>query len=168
MSHQKHWIPAYIGLGSNLDGPAGQIKRAFNALAKLPESRLEAMSPCYRNPPMGPADQPDFVNAVAVLLTQLDPGDLLSGLQGIERGAGRSGPSGPRWGPRCIDLDILAYASRVIDREELQIPHPGICERNFVLFPLLDLAPELVIPGCGVVRELAKCVDGSTLHITKE
>lgn len=167
MSHQNHWIPAYIGLGSNLDGPVGQIKHAVDALAELPESRLGAMSPFYRNPPMGPEDQPDFVNAVAVILTHLGPDDLLSGIQGIERQAGRRS-SGPRWGPRCIDLDILAYAARVIDSAELKIPHPGICERNFVLFPLLDLAPELVIPGCGVVRELAKCVDASTLHKTNE
>jgi len=168
VSASAHWIPAYIGLGSNLDGPAGQISRAIEALARLPESRLAAVSPCYLNPPMGPQDQPNYMNAVAALLTRLGPAELLSRLQIIEREAGRRRDNGPRWGPRRIDLDILAYASRVVDRDELKIPHPGICERNFVLFPLLDLAPELEIPGCGVVRELAKRVDGSTLHKTNE
>ena len=157
------WIPACIGIGSNLDAPVAQVERAIEDLSALRETRLLAVSHLYRNPPMGPADQPDYVNAVAVILTRLDARTLLESLQDIEQRFGRDRNVGVRWGPRCIDLDILTYGLRQISEDGLTIPHPGISQRNFVLFPLLDVAPELDVPGIGKVRQLARSVDGSTL-----
>jgi 2-amino-4-hydroxy-6-hydroxymethyldihydropteridine diphosphokinase len=165
MSRRAHWIPAYIGLGSNLDDPVNQLRNAVRALAELTQSRLLSVSSFYGNPPMGPPDQPDYVNAAAAVLTELEPTRLMAALQAIERAAGRERAESQRWGPRRIDLDILVYGSRLVDREDLQIPHPGICERNFVLFPLLELAPELVIPGRGIVRQLARRSDASALQL---
>ena len=168
MSQQVHWIPAYIGLGSNLDGPADQLRRALRALRQLANSRVQAVSSFYANPPMGPPDQPDYVNAVVGLLTSLSPELLMTELQGIERDIGRLRNDAQRWGPRKIDLDILAYGSRIVDHANLRIPHPGISDRNFVLFPLLELAPELVIPGFGTVRKLAEHSDRTTLQVLNE
>jgi len=141
------WAPAWIGLGSNLDDPVSQIDRAFVALAQLEASRLYLRSRLYRNPPMGPQDQPDFVNAVAGMLTRLSVRDLLLALQAIERAAGRKRVKAERWGPRPLDLDILCYGQTRIEEPGLQVPHPGIAVRNFVLLPLLDMAPGLQIPG---------------------
>jgi 2-amino-4-hydroxy-6-hydroxymethyldihydropteridine diphosphokinase len=140
-------VPAWIGLGSNLDGPAGKLEQAFDALGMLPDTRLYLRSKLYRNPPMGPQDQPNFVNAVAGLLTRLPVRELLDALQAIERDAGRDRAKSKRWGPRPLDLDILCYGQQCIDEQGLHVPHPGIAERNFVLLPLLELAPGLQIPG---------------------
>lgn len=160
----KHWSPAYVGVGSNLDDPAAQVRTALLALGGLERTRLVRASALYRNPPMGPQDQPDFVNAVAGLVTQLDPLALLDGLIAIEIGQGRTRRSGDRWGPRRIDLDLLAMGGRVVDSDRLRLPHPGISERNFVLFPLLEIAPDLQIPGQGRVRDLARGADATTLE----
>jgi len=162
--YTRLWIPACIGVGSNLDDPVAQVRAALTGLGALPGTRVQFMSGLYRNPPMGSPDQPDYVNAVACILTQLAPRDLLSALQALERKLGRDRVAQVRWGPRCIDLDILTYACRSIDEEGLCIPHPGISRRNFVLFPLLEIAPELPIPGLDSVRRLAADVDGSTLE----
>lgn len=138
-------VRAYVGLGSNLDGPAKRLCRAFEALAALPATALIARSSLYRSAPMGPADQPDYVNAVAALDTELAPEALLDALQAIERTQGRvRGPE--RWGPRTLDLDLLLYGQRRIDTPRLQVPHPGLGERNFVLYPLQEIAPELRLP----------------------
>lgn len=157
------WFPSCIGIGSNLDDPVAQVAQAIDDLSCLRDTRLLAVSDLYRNPPMGPTDQPDYVNGVAVVLTRLDPRALLESLQDIEKRQGRDRDRDVRWGPRCIDLDILTYGLRQISEEGLTIPHPGISQRNFVLFPLLDVAPELDVPGIGKVRQLAIGVDGSTL-----
>lgn len=147
---------AFIGIGANLGDPVAQILQACVRLERdLPETRLVARSRLYRNPPMGPQDQPDYVNAVAWLRTRLEPGDLLAELQSIERALGRH-RDGTRWGPRRLDLDILLYGERVIDRPGLQVPHPGITERDFVLLPLRELAPDLEIPGRGPVASLCR------------
>jgi len=143
---------AYIGLGSNLSDPAGQVRRALGRIAELPESRLAAASRLYRSPPLGPLDQPDFINAVAALETQLAPADLLHALQGIEQAFGRVRLR--RWGERIIDLDLLLYDNLRLDSPELILPHPGLGERAFVLRPLADIAPELVIPGLGPLATL--------------
>ncbi len=148
------WRPAYIGLGSNLDGPVRQLDTAFELLAELPETRLVARSGLYRSAPLGGVEQPDFVNAVAVLLTQLAPPELLAGLKDIERSRGRE-QGGVRWGPRVLDLDLLVYSGLCIDSPELVVPHPGIAERNFVLLPLCEVAPDLVIPGVGRAASIA-------------
>ncbi len=147
---QRVWRPAYVGLGSNLENPARQIETAIELLRGIPETRLIACSPLYNTAPFGVVDQPDFVNAAAVLLTRLEPLELLAKFQEIERNQGRE-HGGQRWGPRILDLDLLVYSDRVIDEPSLKVPHPGIAERNFVLLPLRDLAPDLVIPGLGRV-----------------
>lgn len=158
------WMPAYVGLGSNLQDPVAQLDRALPALGGLPRTRLVVVSAYYRNPPFGPVPQPDFVNAVAGLLTQLPPGELLGLLKAIERRHGREPGSGPRWGPRVLDLDLLAQGSQRLSQPALELPHPGIAERNFVLFPLLEIAPGLVVPGLGPVRELARRVASQGLQ----
>jgi 2-amino-4-hydroxy-6-hydroxymethyldihydropteridine diphosphokinase len=148
------WIPAYVGLGSNLDEPRTQIGRALDALAELPGSRLVLRSRLYGSKPFGPVPQPDFVNAVAGLLTTLDADAWFAALRALEPRLGRVPPR-ERWGPRAIDLDLLLFGSERRDAGELLLPHPGIVERNFVLYPLADIAPDLTIPGRGRVRELA-------------
>jgi len=149
------WVPAYVGIGSNLDDPERQVQAAFHALSLLPDSRLVARSATLRNPALGPQPQPEFVNAVAGLLTRIPPVDLLDALLDIERRQGRDRRSDARWGPRRIDLDLLVYGDLILDTDRLVIPHPGIASRNFVLFPLLEIAPGLRIPGLGPVRRLA-------------
>jgi len=150
----RQWRPAYIGIGSNLCGPVEQVETAFGLLEKLPKSRLVARSLLYRSAPFGGVEQPDFVNAVAALETQLDARSLLEQLQHIEQSRGRE-RGGQRWGPRVIDLDLLVYDDVVIDEPDLTVPHPGIAERNFVLLPLREIAPELEIPGLGRVDSIA-------------
>ncbi len=150
---QREALPAFIGLGSNLDDPVAQIKRAFELLATIPDTEVVAQSSLYQSPPFGPVEQPDFVNAVAKVQTFLDAPTLLQQLQGIERSQGRI--RGERWGPRILDLDLLVFSDQEIDEPNLEIPHPGIAERNFVLLPLREIAPELVIPGLGSVSDLA-------------
>ena len=147
------WQPAYIGLGSNLQDPRAQVLRAGAALGTLAGTRLVRLSPLYRSKPFGPVAQPDFINAVAGVLTQLEPHTLLGELLAMERALGRPAER-ERWGPRVIDLDLLVYGR--VRREEpgLILPHRGIVERNFVLYPLCDLAPDLDVPGLGRVAEL--------------
>jgi len=148
-------MPAYIGLGSNLDDPEAQVRGALSSLRGLARTRVVAVSGLYRTPPMGPQDQPDYVNAAAGLLTRQPPEELLLSLQNMERSLGRVRTEGDRWGPRVIDLDILVYGKVQQSLPGLSLPHPGILERNFVLFPLCDIAPALLVPGQGVVSELA-------------
>jgi 2-amino-4-hydroxy-6-hydroxymethyldihydropteridine diphosphokinase len=133
------------------------------ALEELPATRLIAVSDFYRNPPMGVTEQPDFVNGVAGLLTQLRPLDLLAALKSIERAHGRDRTAAGRWGPRHLDLDLLVYGDMRVEQEGLVLPHPGIAERNFVLFPLLEIAPGLNIPGYGQLKDLATRLDRSGL-----
>jgi 2-amino-4-hydroxy-6-hydroxymethyldihydropteridine diphosphokinase len=147
------WQPAYIGLGSNLEEPAAQIRRAGAALADLAATRLVRLSPLYRSKPFGPVAQPDFINAVAGVLTQLDPRALLGELLALERALGRPAEH-QHWGPRIIDLDLLIHGRERRNEPGLVLPHGGIVERNFVLYPLADLAPDLDVPGLGRVAEL--------------
>jgi 2-amino-4-hydroxy-6-hydroxymethyldihydropteridine diphosphokinase len=148
------WTPAYVALGSNLDEPFTQIAAAFDALSALPSSRLVARSRLYRTEPLGPQGQPEFVNAAAGLLTQLTPHALLDALKGVEASMGRAQPV-VRWGPRRIDLDLIVYGDARITEDRLTVPHPGAPSRNFVLYPLRDIAPTLLIPGHGRVSALA-------------
>lgn len=144
---------AAVGIGSNLDDPAAQVRRALAALAALADTELLASSGLYRNPPMGPQDQPDYVNAVALLRTRLQPLPLLRELQRLELAQGRA--RRVHWGARTIDLDLLLYDQRIIDEAELTVPHPGLHERAFVLHPLAEIAPALHVPGKGKVEDLA-------------
>ncbi|MCP4125944.1 MAG: 2-amino-4-hydroxy-6-hydroxymethyldihydropteridine diphosphokinase [Gammaproteobacteria bacterium] len=145
-------VAAYIGLGSNLDHPAEQLYRAFRALAQIPNTKLIRYSSLYQSPPMGGLDQPDYINAVAVVETALKPEELLLQLQAIETAQGRT--RGERWGARTLDLDLLLYGSDKIDMPDLKVPHPGMHERAFVLYPLFEIAPELEIPRRGRLIEL--------------
>lgn len=154
---------AYIGIGSNLDRPVKQVRCARNALADLPNTRLLEISPLYRNPALGPGQQPDYVNAVAVIETRLEPHALLDALLLIEVNQGRlRGPV--RWQPRSIDLDLLVYGDRVIRDRRLTVPHPRMHERAFVLKPLFDLAPDLDVPGLGPVATLLGHLPDGTLR----
>ena len=148
------WRPAYVGLGSNLGQPADQLREAIDRLAGLPDTRLIATSRLWASPPLGPPGQPDYVNAVAGLLTRREPRDLLGELQAIEQAMGRSRPP-VRWGPRLIDLDLLAFGSETLAEPGLTVPHPGRPQRDFVLYPLAEIAPQLWIPGKGRVSTLA-------------
>jgi 2-amino-4-hydroxy-6-hydroxymethyldihydropteridine diphosphokinase len=145
---------AYIGLGSNLANPQTQVLSAQNELAKLPQTRLIAASSLYKSPPMGPQDQPDYINAVAALETSLSPNDLLDHLKKVEQQHGRVKQR--HWGERTLDLDILLYGQQQIEEEHLHVPHKGIAERAFVLYPLAEIAPELVIPKFGNIEKLLK------------
>ena len=149
---------AYVGLGSNLQDPVAQLRRAFTALAQLPQTRCAVRSALYRSRPLGGSDgQPDYVNAVAGLETALDPHRLLDALLDIERRHGRV-RSGEHWAPRVLDLDLLLYDGLVMDDARLTLPHPGLSQRDFVLYPLYEIAPRLEIPGLGPVAALrARC-----------
>ena len=153
-----HWYPVYVGLGSNLNGPVGQLEDGFGLLAEIPVTRLIQQSSLYRSAPFGGIEQPDFVNAVAALLTQLPAREMLLALQHIETQRGRERDE-VRWGPRVLDLDLLVYANLIADETDLVIPHPGIEERNFVLLPLREIAPDLVIPGLGRVADVSIDLD---------
>jgi 2-amino-4-hydroxy-6-hydroxymethyldihydropteridine diphosphokinase len=148
------WRPAYVGVGSNLNDPGAQVLQALARLAQLPRTRVELTSPLYGSKPMGPIAQGDFVNAVAGLLTELEAPALFAELRALEAALGRPAVH-ERWGPRAIDLDLLSYSRERRAGPDLVLPHPGIPERNFVLYPLADIAPELDLPGLGHVAELA-------------
>lgn len=148
------WIPAYVGLGSNLESPVEQLKRAFQHLETLPRTRLIARSQMYRTRPLGPVAQSDFVNAVAGLLTQLSAPDLLAQLRAIETSQGRQREV--HWGPRTLDLDLLVFGDQRLQSDTLTLPHPGISGRGFVLVPLSDIAPTLEVPGLGTVEQLLR------------
>lgn len=156
------WTPAYIAIGANLDDPETRVREAFASLAELPETRLIARSHLYRSRPLGPTDQPDYVNAAAGMLTRLSAHDLLAHLKTLEQLLGRATPI-VRWGPRRIDFDLSVFGSEQIQSETLTVPHPGVPVRNFVLYPLLDIAPDLAVPGLGRIRELAARVSAEGL-----
>jgi 2-amino-4-hydroxy-6-hydroxymethyldihydropteridine diphosphokinase len=153
-----HWYPAYIGIGSNLQGPARQVEAAAGLLGEQSGIRVEATSSLYRSAAFGGIEQPDFVNAVAAVLTTFTAPELLTELKAIENRQGRDNDE-VRWGPRVIDLDLLAYSGQKIDEPALTVPHPGIGERNFVLLPLGEVAPDLVIPGLGRVADIPVNMD---------
>lgn len=147
---------AFIGLGSNLEDPCSQLRRAFDDLAGLPGTKLIARSSLYRSAPLGFAEQPDFVNAVAKIETPLTPQALLQALLQIEHRHGRERTF--RNAPRTLDLDVLLYGDVQLHEHGLTIPHPQMHLRAFVLKPLLEIAPDMVIPGIGHGdAELKKC-----------
>ncbi len=156
------WQPAYIGLGSNLSDPAAQLRQALRSLASLPHTLCVAVSRLYGSRPMGPVTQPDFVNAVAGVLTRMTALELLRQLRQIEAQAGRPAVH-ERWGPRVLDLDVLVFGREQCAGPELVLPHPGVVKRNFVLYPLADIAPDLDVPGRGRVRELLAHVSADGL-----
>ena len=154
-------LMAYIGIGSNLDDPVSQVKEALEELDGIPDSVLVSQSSLYASKSMGPADQPDYVNAVAALDTLLSAGELLQALQNIEQRLGRE-RDGEKWGPRIIDLDLLLYGKKTIKTDTLTVPHPGLHERDFVIIPLAEIAGNLNIPGKGLLSTLiAACENHS-------
>ena len=144
-----------IGLGGNLEGSKARILRARDSLAQQPELEAVAFSSLYRSRPMGPSDQPDYVNAVMTLRSKLSPLALLDCLQAIEQAEGRV-RSGARWGARTLDLDLLLFGLQQINHPRLTVPHPGIVDREFVLYPLLEILPTCQVPGFGTIRELVR------------
>jgi 2-amino-4-hydroxy-6-hydroxymethyldihydropteridine diphosphokinase len=157
------WRPAYVAIGSNLNHPQSRVLEAFERLATLPATRSLLRSRLYKTQPMGPQDQPYFVNAAAGLLTELTARELLERLLGIEQAMGRHRQE--RWGPRVIDLDLIWMLGEPIDEAGLTVPHPGVSTRNFVLYPLADIAPSLAIPGHGNVLELARRAGGDGISV---
>ena len=156
---------AFVGLGANLGDPVAQVTRAIAALAALDRTRVVRASSLYRSAPIGHADQPDFVNAVALLDTELAPRALLDALIGIERTAGRERTFANA--PRLLDLDVLLYEDRVVDAPGLVVPHPRMHERAFVLVPLVEIAPDAVVPGRGRAAELLRAVRDQEVRIVE-
>lgn len=149
---------AFIGLGSNLKEPAAQLARAVAELAALPKTTLVAQSPFYTSNPVGPQDQPDFVNGAVWIATELEPRALLDQLQAIEQAHGRERLQ--HWGPRTLDLDLLIFGNHELDDERLTVPHQELHNRDFALQPLLDLKPDLTLPdGTEIVTLRAQCPD---------
>ena len=150
---------AYIGLGSNLGEPLDQIRQALQELAQLPDTRMLRHSSLYRSDPVGPPGQPDYINAVALLKTRLTPLQLLDVLQALEQTHQRVRRQ--HWGPRTLDLDILLYAQVHCNEARLTLPHPYLYARSFVLAPLAEIAPELVLPnGRNITQALSECPMG--------
>lgn len=156
INHAMPQIDAYIGLGSNLDDPEKQLRRAARSLGQLPQTRLCRMSSFYQSRAVGPP-QPDFINAVALVTTGLSAPDLLRELQLIEDRQGRI--RNMHWGPRTLDLDVLLYGETVIHEDHLVIPHPEMHRRGFVLYPLYEISPDVVIPGQPPLRELLEMMN---------
>lgn len=158
---------AYIGLGSNLQNPRTQLNSALQCLNKVHGCVVEACSPFYGSSAIGPGKQPDYINAVARIGCDLEAIELLDHLQKIESDHGRiRGPE--QWVPRTLDLDILLFDALTIDSERLQVPHPRMEQRNFVLQPLFDLAPELQLPNGNAVADLLKTTGKEGLWRLKE
>jgi 2-amino-4-hydroxy-6-hydroxymethyldihydropteridine diphosphokinase len=147
-----------VAVGSNLQQPEVQVRNACEALVRLPQTRVELTSSLYGSEPFGPVPQPRYVNAVVGLLTQLEAPSFFDALRALETALGRQRPR-ERWGPRLIDLDLLMFSRDCVETPELTLPHPGIVQRNFVLYPLREIAPELTVPGRGRVDLLAARVD---------
>ena len=154
---------AFVGIGSNLGEPEHQVALAIEALDGLSGTRVVATSSFYLNPPMGPTDQPHYVNAVAKLETGLEVDRLFAGLQRIEEDQRRERRR--RWGPRTIDLDLLTYGDVQMDGPDLVLPHPGMIDRAFVLVPLAEIAPDAVIPGHGVAADLRDALPGNARDV---
>ncbi len=147
-------MKAWLGIGSNIGDMAAMLDRAVDKLAAIPGIRVVARSPDYRTPPWGKTDQPWFLNGAVAIETDLDPHALLDACQGIERDLGRIREE--RWGPRIIDIDVLAYEGAAVEDERLVLPHRYVRERAFVLVPLNEIAPDLTIGGETVSDALAK------------
>ncbi|MDG1733532.1 MAG: 2-amino-4-hydroxy-6-hydroxymethyldihydropteridine diphosphokinase [Thalassotalea sp.] len=157
----------YIGLGSNLDKPAQQLQDAVSSLKKLPKSNFQQVSSLFASKPMGPQDQPDYMNAVACIKTELSPIELLDQLQKIELSFGRIRKD-ERWGARVLDLDILLIDDLVIESERLTVPHYGMKVREFVIYPLAQITQDLMLPDGSNVTQLQKTINDNGLIIVGE
>jgi 2-amino-4-hydroxy-6-hydroxymethyldihydropteridine diphosphokinase len=151
---------AYVGLGANLGNREQTIRRAVDALGRRPGVDVLAVSAFRETEPVGFTDQPPFLNGAAVVETDLEPRALLEALLAVERELGRT-RDGPRFGPRTIDLDLLVFGNREVSEPGLTVPHPRLAERAFALEPLVELDPELEIPGRGRVADLLRGLQSS-------
>jgi len=155
-------VRAFVALGSNLDDPASQVHRGVRALSRLPKTKLGRCSSLYATAPVGPIDQPDFINAVCEIETMLPVQDLMNALFDIERDAGRR--RDVPGGPRTLDLDLLLYGDFVSDGAGLTVPHPRMHERAFVLYPLDEVDPDIEIPGRGRLASLLPGCAGQAIR----
>lgn len=151
----------WLGLGSNMQYPVVQIKQAIKKLTKLENTKVVRVSSFYLNPPVGPAFQPWFVNAVVRIETRLSPMQLLRKLQHIEKSQKRKRRK--RWGPRTLDIDILLYKNKIIKNKYLKVPHPHMLTRPFVMWPLYEITPDLVLPNHGKIETLLKDITKTDL-----
>ena len=156
-------VIAFVGLGGNLGDAVATLRSAVQALAGLPETRLLRGSSLYRTPAWGLEQQADFINGAAMLETRLEARPLLEALLAVERDFGRERGAASRWGPRTLDLDLLLYDDVVIAEPGLQVPHPHLHERAFALVPLLEIAPDILIPGQGRARDALSSLDISAI-----
>jgi len=156
-------VTIYIGIGSNLNDPVRQVEQAIVELGQLANCEVLTSSSLYRSAPMGRTDQPDYINAVCALSTEYDPIHLLEILQAVELRHGRI-RGDERWGPRTLDLDILLFGEKIINQGRLIIPHPGLDQRSFVLYPLYEIAPDLDVPGLGPLQTLIAGCDQAGLE----
>jgi 2-amino-4-hydroxy-6-hydroxymethyldihydropteridine diphosphokinase len=156
-------VRVYVGLGSNLEDPVAQVLEAVEELEMIPDSILVQRSSLYRGKPMGPADQPDYVNAVVAMDTLLSAEDFMQALTRIEDLQGRE-REGEKWGPRIIDLDLLMYGKQKISTPDLTVPHPGMHERDFVIVPLSEVAGDVNIPGQGRLTKLINNCENHSLR----
>ena len=162
MRTDRRVTTAFIGIGSNLDNPLLQVQTALRELAEIPKTELIRSSSLYRTPPMGPPDQPDYINAVAALTTTLSPTELLDALQALEARHGRVRTI--HWGPRTLDLDLLLYGNETVHTARLTVPHPGIAQRAFVVLPLAEIAPALEIQGLGALSMLRAALQATPIE----
>ena len=163
---QRRHVTAYIGLGANLGQAIRTVAAAIYAIDKLPDTHVTCRSSLYESAPIGFSEQPVFINAVVEVKTTLSPDHLMTALLNIEAEHGRvRGPHFPRYGPRTLDLDILLFENRNICSDTLCIPHPRMHERAFVLTPLVEIAPHIVIPGKGLARDLLQMVAPQYIHV---
>lgn len=160
MRLREHPVVAFVGLGGNVGPVRERLQAVIAGFDRLPGTRLLRASRLYRTAPWGLQAQPDFVNAVAMLATSLPAPELLLRLHAIEREHGRDRAREPRWGPRTLDLDLLLHGDAVIDTPGLQLPHPRMRDRAFVLLPLAEIAPDAIVPGLGRVDALAAAMAG--------
>lgn len=156
---------ALVGLGANLGDAVATLRHAFQHLDGMPHTRLLRASRIYRTPAWGRTDQPDFFNAVAMLDTTLTAREMLDAMLDIEHAAGRDRSAGDRWGPRTLDLDLLLFGDQVIDEPGLRVPHPHLHERSFALVPLVELAPDAMIPGIGPARAALASIDTTQIKV---
>lgn len=163
----NRWAESYIGIGSNLDDPCAQVKQAITALSTFEDIKLATYSSLYQSDPMGPADQNDYINAVVKIETVLSPIALLDRLQSIEKDQGRIRKS-ERWGPRTIDLDLLLYDNQTIDNPRLTVPHYGLEERSFVIFPLYEIEPDLILPNQTKLVDIVDQTQQTGIRILRE
>jgi 2-amino-4-hydroxy-6-hydroxymethyldihydropteridine diphosphokinase len=160
-------VNVFIAIGSNLNDPVGQAQRGIEALKQIPRTRLLRASQLYSSSPMGPQDQPDYINAVVEIETDLSPLELLNYTQAIELDHGRVRKD-QRWGPRTLDLDLLLFGQQIINSERLTVPHYGIKVREFVLYPLAEISPHLTLPDGTELADLLLQVDRNGLSIWQD